>query len=203
MNILLTNYWTSENYASNAFSTKNLLILFLSFFLTSCGLTNGYLIESESFDYKQAGYVKVHIGPYSLYLPSRFEKNHNLITKINLKAQKETFNGNFYIDIPNKKFLLKAKDYYLFALIEQPEVDIFKFSDGDVILIPTPDNRDQKFYLNKKDFWQRNLKYDAYLENFWLYKDNKYVLKLSFASATHLSHKEIQRILASVKRQID
>jgi hypothetical protein len=185
------------------FQQKKLLILFFSFLFTGCGLTNGYLTESVSFDYKQAGYVKVYIGPYSLYLPSRFEKNHKLITKINLKAQKETFNGTFYIDIPNKQFLLEAKDYYLFALIEQPEVDIYKFSDGDNILIPTPDNRDQKFYLNKKDFWQRNLKYDAYLENFWLYQDNKYVLKLSFASATRLSHKEIQQILASVKRQIN
>lgn len=185
------------------FQQKNLLILFLSFLFTSCALTNGNLIESGSFDYKHAGYVQVHIGPYSLYLPSRFEKNHNLITKINLKAQKETFNGNFYIDIPSKRFFLDAKDYYLFALIEQPEVDIYKFSNGDIVVIPTPDNLDQKFYLNTKDFWQRNLKYDAYLENFWLYKDNKYVLKLSFASATRLSHKEIQRILASVKRQID
>ncbi len=85
----------------------------------------------SSINYDSQGYLEVCIGPYKLYLPSRFEARHKLISKINRKTSTEPFNGKLQIDIPNKIFFLEAKDYHLFAMIEQPIIDRHEYPGGE------------------------------------------------------------------------
>jgi len=185
--------------------TNRLLFSAMCFFpliLTIGCLSRSIILPPQSsIDYDSQGYLEVTIGPYSFYLPSRFEEQHKLISKINSITNIEPFNGALQIEIPNQRFFLEAKDYCLFALVENPLVDRIESSVVDTLEWPSPKYARVKFYLNSNDFWQYQMKYDSYLRNYWLFENGRYVLKISFAGNINPTKKELVMILSSVKKE--